>query len=107
MQVIGSVTESSAAAALDCVRGYNELDLAAILVLPPFYFRDAPPEGISDFLARIASASDHRVLGDHIPNITPAVPLKYLSSSTGRTSVTRFLPSAGPAAISRRTCGTR
>lgn len=72
--VIGSVTETSLGAALECIRGYNELGLAAVLVLPPFYFREEPDDGIVAFMRAVATASEHPVLGYHIPSMAPALP---------------------------------
>jgi 4-hydroxy-tetrahydrodipicolinate synthase len=75
LPMIAAVTQAALPEALACIRGYNEFPLAGILVLPPFFFRDGDPAGITDFLAAAAAASDHPVLAYHIPNLAPAVPL--------------------------------
>jgi 4-hydroxy-tetrahydrodipicolinate synthase len=50
VELIGSVTENSATDAVRCARAYSGLGLAAVLVLPPFYFRESNGDG--DGLAR-------------------------------------------------------
>lgn len=78
---IASVTESSLTESVNCIRGYNEIDLEAVLVLPPYYFRDAGPDGFAAFYDAILAVSEHPVLAYHIPSMAPAVPLGYVGSS--------------------------
>jgi dihydrodipicolinate synthase/N-acetylneuraminate lyase len=75
LPVIAAVMQAALPEAIACIRGYNEFPLVGILVLPPFFFRDADPAGITDFLATAAAASDHPVLAYHIPSLAPEVPL--------------------------------
>lgn len=82
LPTICSVTESSLVSALDCIRGLNRLDLEAVLVLPPFYFREEQTDGIAGFLDRTATSSAHPVIGYHIPSLAPGVPVAYVAEST-------------------------
>ena len=78
--VIGAVTETSWSATRECLAGYGELPLAAVLVLPPFYFREDSGDGVAAFFDAVVSASHHPVLGYHIPSMAPGVPLDYLTT---------------------------
>jgi 4-hydroxy-tetrahydrodipicolinate synthase len=81
VQVVGAVTEASLSETIRCVRGYNELELQATLVLPPFYFRAAEAAGIEAYLDRAVAESEHPVLGYHIPSLAPAIRADYVSES--------------------------
>ncbi len=78
---IASVTESSLTESLNCIRGYNEIDLESVLVLPPYYFREAAPDGFAAFYDAVHTVSEHPVLEYHIPSMAPAVPLGYVGDS--------------------------
>jgi 4-hydroxy-tetrahydrodipicolinate synthase len=101
--VIASVTEVALPAALECVRGYAGLPLRAVLVLPPYYFREGAADGVTAFLDQVAAASAHPVLGYHIPGLAPAVPADYVAGSAlwgakdsgGDLAYTRRLVEAG------------
>ncbi|HEV7656803.1 MAG TPA: dihydrodipicolinate synthase family protein [Mycobacteriales bacterium] len=101
--VIASVTETALPTALECVRGYGELPLRAVLVLPPYYFREGAADGVTAFLDQVAAASAHPVLGYHIPSLAPPVPAEWVAGSTlwgakdsgGDLAYTRALVAAG------------
>ncbi len=78
--VIGAVTETSWAGTRECLAGYGELPLAAVLVLPPFYFREDSGDGVAAFFDAVVDASRHPVLGYHIPSMAPGVPIDYLTT---------------------------
>ena len=78
--IIGAVTETSWTATRECLAGYGELPLAAVLVLPPFYFREEPGDGVAAFFDAVVGVSRHRVLGYHIPSLAPGVPIDYLTT---------------------------
>jgi len=73
--VIAAVTENSITDTEHCLHRYNNVGLAAVLVLPPFYFREQPTDGLHAFYARTLTCSDHPMLAYHIPGLAPAVPL--------------------------------
>jgi 4-hydroxy-tetrahydrodipicolinate synthase len=81
VEVIGSVTENSTTDAVRCARGYNDLGLAAVLVLPPFYFREGSGDGdgLVRFFEVMARAARIPLMAYHIPGLAPAVPMRVLA----------------------------
>src|SRR5580704_1133467 len=81
VEVIGSVTENSATDAVRCVRAYNDLGLAAVLVLPPFYFRESrgDGDGLLRFYEVMAQAARIPLMAYHIPGLAPAVPMRVIA----------------------------
>jgi dihydrodipicolinate synthase/N-acetylneuraminate lyase len=81
VEVIGSVTENSTTDAVRCARGYNDLGLAAVLVLPPFYFRESngDGDGLVRFFEVMAQAARIPLLAYHIPGLAPAVPMRVIA----------------------------
>jgi 4-hydroxy-tetrahydrodipicolinate synthase len=78
--VIASVTENSLTDILACLRGYNDLDLAGALVLPPSYFREPEPDGLEALLVLACQTSVHPVLAYHIPSMAPAIAPQVVAS---------------------------
>jgi 4-hydroxy-tetrahydrodipicolinate synthase len=105
--VVTSVTENSVCDILACLRGLNELDLAAVLVLPPSYFRELETDGIEALLAAACEASAHPLLAYHIPSLAPAVPPEVVArlplwgakDSGGDLAYTRAVLAAGKAVM--------
>ena len=79
LPIIGAVTESSIVDVRNCLAGYNRLALQAVLVLPPYYFRDAGPDGFAAFFEDVVANSSHPVLAYHIPSLAPGVPLDRIA----------------------------
>ena len=81
VEVIGSVTENSTTDAVRCARAYNDLGLAAVLVLPPFYFRESngDGDGLVRFFEIMAQAARIPLLAYHIPVFAPAVPMRVIA----------------------------
>ena len=81
VEVIGTVTENSTTDAARCVRAYGELGLAAVLVLPPFYFRESngDGDGLFRFFEVMAHAARIPLMAYHIPGLAPAVPLRVIA----------------------------
>ena len=81
VEVIGSVTENSTTDALRCVRAYGDLGLAAVLVLPPFYFRESrgDGDGLMRFFEIMARAARIPLMAYHIPGLAPAVPMRVIA----------------------------
>ena len=71
--VIASVMENALPDILAAVRGFNELPLAATLVLPPTYFREAQTDGMHALFELILEVCEHPVIAYHIPGLAPAV----------------------------------
>lgn len=79
VEVIGSITENSTIDALRCLRAYEEMGLAAALVLPPFYFRETNEDGLLRFFALMSAAARIPLLAYHIPGLAPAVPVGVIA----------------------------
>jgi 4-hydroxy-tetrahydrodipicolinate synthase len=71
--VIASVMENALPDILDAVRGFNELPLAATLVLPPSYLRESQSDGLRELFELIVSVCEHPLIAYHIPGLAPAV----------------------------------
>jgi 4-hydroxy-tetrahydrodipicolinate synthase len=81
VELIGSVTENSATDAVRCARAYSGLGLAAVLVLPPFYFRESngDGDGLARFFEVVARATRIPLMAYHIPGLAPAVPVHVIA----------------------------
>jgi 4-hydroxy-tetrahydrodipicolinate synthase len=71
--VIASVMENALPDILDAVRAFNQLPLAATLVLPPSYFRETQTDGMRALFELIVSVCEHPLIAYHIPGLAPAV----------------------------------
>lgn len=71
--VIASVMENALPDIIDAVRGFNELPLAATLVLPPSYLRETQSDGMRALFELIVSVCEHPLIAYHIPGLAPAV----------------------------------
>ena len=81
VEVIGTATENSAIDAVRCVRAYGDLGLTAVLVLPPFYFRESngDGDGLVRFFEVMAQAARIPLMAYHIPGLAPAVPMRVIT----------------------------
>jgi 4-hydroxy-tetrahydrodipicolinate synthase len=77
--IVPAVTESSLDAALAMVESVNDQDAAAIMLLPPYYFRPLTEDGLRRYFGRVVGASRHPVLLYHIPSFAPAVPVPLVA----------------------------
>jgi 4-hydroxy-tetrahydrodipicolinate synthase len=71
--VIASVMENALPDILDAVRAFNELPLAATLVLPPSYLRESQTDGMLAMFELILSVCEHPLIAYHIPGLAPTV----------------------------------
>jgi 4-hydroxy-tetrahydrodipicolinate synthase len=72
--VIVSVMENALPDIVDAVRAFNELPLAATLVLPPSYLRETQSDGLRELFELILEVCEHPLIAYHIPGLAPAVP---------------------------------
>jgi 4-hydroxy-tetrahydrodipicolinate synthase len=77
--LVPAVTEASLDTALTLVASLNDRDLAAIMLLPAYYYRPATLDGLRSFLSPVVEASRHPVLIYHIPEFGPAVPVPLVA----------------------------
>jgi len=72
--LVPAVTDPSLDGALQLAEVINDIDAAAIMLLPPFYFRQYGADGLRRFAEPVLAASRHPVIFYHIPEFAPAVP---------------------------------
>lgn len=72
--LVPAVTDPSLDGALQLVEVINDIDAAAVMLLPPFYFRQYGADGLRRFAEPVLAASRHPVIFYHIPEFAPAVP---------------------------------
>lgn len=74
LQVLPAVMQGSLPDTLDLVRAVSEFPAAAVLVLPPYYFKPVSVEGLRAFLEPVLEASTHPVILYHIPKYAIPIP---------------------------------
>src|SRR5580693_3908733 len=101
--LVPAITESSLDTALQLVQVANDAPAAAVMLLPPFYFRPLGDGGLRHYVSEILAASVHPVLLYHIPEFGPPVPVPVVAElpvwgvkdSGGELSYTRAVLAAG------------
>jgi 4-hydroxy-tetrahydrodipicolinate synthase len=80
LQVIPSVMQGNLPDTLRMIEALNGHPAAAVLVLPPYYFKPAGAEGLKRFYEPVMEASDHPVVAYHIPKYAVPVPAEVVGS---------------------------
>jgi dihydrodipicolinate synthase/N-acetylneuraminate lyase len=80
LPLVPAVTDPSLDGALQLVEVINDIDATAIMLLPPFYFRQAGADGLRRFAEPVLAASRHPVIFYHIPEFAPPVPPDLVAS---------------------------
>ena len=80
LQVIPSVMQGNLPDTLRMIEALNGHPAAAVLVLPPYYFKPADAEGLKRFYEPVMEASDHPVVAYHIPKYAVPVPAEVVGS---------------------------
>ncbi|MDQ4129031.1 MAG: dihydrodipicolinate synthase family protein [Actinomycetota bacterium] len=73
IQIIPSVMQNNLPETLEMLRALEEYPAAAVLILPPYYFKPVEPEGMFRFYERALAATSHTAILYHIPKY--AVPV--------------------------------
>jgi dihydrodipicolinate synthase/N-acetylneuraminate lyase len=73
LQVVPTVAEGNLPDTLDLLAYLDDLPVPAVMVLPPYYFKPVPSEGLRRFYDRVLAATRHPVVLYHIPKY--AIPL--------------------------------
>jgi dihydrodipicolinate synthase/N-acetylneuraminate lyase len=81
--LIPAIEESSQDAVLEFVAAVNDLPVAGLMILPPYYFRPLAADDLRRFLEPVLAASRHPVLLYHIPVFGPPVPVEALTALAG------------------------
>ncbi len=74
IQIIPTVAQGNLPETLELIGFANDLPAAAVMVLPPYYFKPADPEGLRRFFEPVVEASRHPVIVYHIPKYAVPVP---------------------------------
>ena len=78
LQVIPSVMQGNLPDTLRMIEVLNGYPAAAVLVLPPYYFKPADAEGLRRFYDPVIEASGHPVVAYHIPKYAVPIPVGLL-----------------------------
>ena len=80
LQVIPSVMQGNLPDTLRMIEALNAHPAAAVLVLPPYYFKPAETEGLKRFYEPVMERSEHPVVAYHIPKYAVPVPAEVVAS---------------------------
>ena len=74
LQVIPAVMQGNLPDTLEMVEALDGYPATAVLVLPPYYFKPASPEGLRRFFEPVLERTGHPVILYHIPKYAVPVP---------------------------------
>ena len=80
LQVVPTVAEGNLPDTLDLLAHVDELPVAAVMVLPPYYFKPVSTEGLRLFYDRVLAATRHPVVMYHIPKYAIALPTELVTN---------------------------
>jgi dihydrodipicolinate synthase/N-acetylneuraminate lyase len=80
LQVVPTVTEGNLPDTVDQLAYLEDLPVAAVMVLPPYYFKPVESEGLRLFYERVLKATRHPVVIYHIPKYAIPVPAELVTS---------------------------
>jgi dihydrodipicolinate synthase/N-acetylneuraminate lyase len=73
-QIIPSVMQNNLPETLQMLHALEDYPAAAVLVLPPYYFKPVEPEGMVRFYEPVLETTSHPVIAYHIPKYAVPVP---------------------------------
>src|SRR3712207_4352439 len=79
LHVVPTVAEGNLPDTLDLLAALQDLPVRAVMVLPPYYFKPAPIDGLRVFYERVLAATRHPVVVYHIPKYAVPVPAELVS----------------------------
>ncbi|MFD2092064.1 dihydrodipicolinate synthase family protein [Blastococcus deserti] len=80
LQVVPTVAEGNLPDTLDQLAYLDDLPVAAVMVLPPYYFKPVEAEGLRLFYERVLKATRHPVVIYHIPKYAIPVPAELVTA---------------------------
>jgi len=80
LQVVPTVAEGNLPDTLDQLAYLDDLPVAAVMVLPPYFFKPVDTEGLRLFYERVLAATRHPVVVYHIPKYAIPVPAELVTS---------------------------
>lgn len=79
LSVLPTVAEANLPATVAMLEHLNGVEVPAVLVLPPYYFKPAETEGLRLFYERVLEVSRHPVVIYHIPKYAVPVPVDLVT----------------------------
>ncbi len=79
LQIIPCVGQSSLPDTLEMVRALQGFPAEALLVMPPYFFKPPPTEGLLRFYDTVLRSATHPVIAYHIPQFAVAVPAEVVA----------------------------
>jgi dihydrodipicolinate synthase/N-acetylneuraminate lyase len=80
IQVVPTVAEATLPDTLEMLAALEDLPAAAVMVLPPYFFKPVTPAGLLDFFEPVVRATRHPVVLYHIPRYAIPVPAEVVAS---------------------------
>ncbi len=80
LHVVPTVAEGNLPDTLDLLAFLDDLPVRAVMVLPPYFFKPVPDEGLRLFYDRVLAATRHPVVAYHIPKYAIPVPADLVTS---------------------------
>jgi 4-hydroxy-tetrahydrodipicolinate synthase len=80
LEIIATVAEANLPDTLDQLAFLNDLQVHAVMVMPPYYFKPVEPEGLKIFCERVLAATRHPVVLYHIPKYAIPIPTDLVIS---------------------------
>ena len=80
LQIVPSVMQGNLPDTLRVIEALNGHPAAAVLVLPPYYFKPADAEGLKRFYEPVMEASEHPIVAYHIPKYAVPVPAEVVGT---------------------------
>jgi dihydrodipicolinate synthase/N-acetylneuraminate lyase len=74
VQIVPTVAEATLPDTLAMLAALEDLPAAAVMVLPPYYFKPVSPEGLRAFYEPVVQATRHPVVLYHIPRFAVPIP---------------------------------
>jgi dihydrodipicolinate synthase/N-acetylneuraminate lyase len=80
LQIVPTVAEGNLTDTLEQLAYLEDLQVAAVMVLPPYYFKPVETEGLRLFYELVLAATRHPVVIYHIPKYAIPVPAELVTS---------------------------
>jgi dihydrodipicolinate synthase/N-acetylneuraminate lyase len=80
IQIIPTVMQGNLPETLTMVEALDGYPATAVLVLPPYYFKPAPAEGLKRFFEPVLEATRHPIILYHVPKYAVPVPEEVITA---------------------------
>ena len=83
VQIVPTVAEATLPATLAMLAALEDLPAAAVMVLPPYFFKPASADGLRAFYEPVVQATRHPVVLYHIPRFSVPIPPEVAGGAAG------------------------